>query len=87
MIEIIVSQAKFDELRRLVAIMHKHYDGMNECPVCDTPIIDAAIHRIKELKAALVCAQKPLQMIANIDDQNRAGWALVAIDKALHPRK
>lgn len=55
MITITISQSNFEELAKLVVVPHEHYDGMNECPICDTPITEAAIQKIKKLEAK--CAE------------------------------
>lgn len=51
MITITISQSNFEELAKLVVVPHEHYDGMNECYICDRPITEAAIEKIKELEA------------------------------------
>lgn len=46
------------ELRQLVIIEHEHPEGLNECYICDEPLVSCAINKIKQLQAELeqMCA-------------------------------
>lgn len=47
------TEQELNELRELVKIKHEHYDGQNECAICDGSLIRAAINEIKGLKAQI----------------------------------
>ena len=52
-IAIHVNKERWDELRALIDDIegpHEHYDGMNECNICDEPVIDAAIRLLHQLE-------------------------------------
>lgn len=49
-IDIQVKEEHWEELRELCEEPHLHYEGMNECPICDKPLIEAAIDKIKRLE-------------------------------------
>ena len=38
-----VSAEKLEKLKELLCIPHDHYDGQNECSICDQNIIEAAL--------------------------------------------
>jgi len=42
-INIDVDRVKWEKIRKLVAIEHEHSDGMNECSICDMPMVDSII--------------------------------------------
>ena len=47
-VQLDVSSADVEALRELLRIEHEHYDGMNECSICDEPLITAAIKELKK---------------------------------------
>ena len=55
-----VSGTALDRLRKLVAVEHEHYEGQNECSICDTPILDAASETIEHLTAEVASLREQL---------------------------
>lgn len=45
-----VTDKQWETLRTLLKIPHKHYDGMNECSICDEEILSAAVREIVRLR-------------------------------------
>ena len=45
--DVSVREDRWQRLRELSVREHEHYDGMNECPICDQSLVDAAIERIE----------------------------------------
>jgi hypothetical protein len=45
-----VSDAQWDRLRKLLATPHEHGEGMNECAICDTSLVDDAADEIERLR-------------------------------------
>ena len=53
-----VSSDDLDALRQLlIKIDHEHYEGMNECSICDEPLITAAIKELTTLKDILAACK------------------------------
>lgn len=46
-IQIDVREDRWERLRKLLEVDHEHCDGMNECAICDEPLIDVAIREIE----------------------------------------
>lgn len=51
--QIDVSKSEWEKLRKLLEVPHEHHDGMNECHICDEPIVTAAVNEITKLRGAL----------------------------------
>ena len=58
-----ISKSEWDRLRRLLEIPHRHYEGMNECAICDAPVISCAIGEILDLRKKLAKAQRKIKRI------------------------
>lgn len=52
-VDVSVPAATWERLRKLCEIPHEHGAGMNECAICDEPLIDAAIQKIEKAEALL----------------------------------
>jgi len=55
-----VNRAKWRHLADLLTPEHLHHEGMNECHICDKPVVDAAIERISDLERELAMALEKL---------------------------
>ncbi len=53
LINIPITQDQLKELRKLCHTPHAHPEGQNECPICEMPIIDAALKQLTENKWGL----------------------------------
>lgn len=51
LIKMLVNGDKWEELRELLKLEHEHTDGMNECSICDEPLVDAAIKELERLNS------------------------------------
>ena len=50
LIKITVNRKKWDRVRELCQKPHDHYEGMNECQICDEPLIDVIGRKLEKLK-------------------------------------
>lgn len=44
------TEEQIEKLRDLLKIDHEHYEGQNECEICDTPLIKALIDDLSDFK-------------------------------------
>lgn len=49
-VTITINGAHLDRLRDLLYVEHEHFDGMNECSICDQCLIEAACKEIEALR-------------------------------------
>ena len=47
------TEEQWDRLRKLCDTPHEHYDGMNECSICDKSLVVDAADKIAELRTKL----------------------------------
>lgn len=52
-----VGTNQWQRLRKLLVTPHEHYDGQNECPICDEPLVSASADEIEKLRAKLKTAE------------------------------
>lgn len=50
LIQVTVNADQWDALRKACEIPHDHYDGQNECSICDEPLVIAATNTIAALR-------------------------------------
>ena len=65
LLTITVNREKWRKLADAVTPAHHHHEGMNECNICDRPVVDSAILRIRELESNLVEVRSQRDMLAD----------------------
>ena len=68
--DISVKDETLTRLREAVKVEHEHYEGMNECHICDEPLMDAVADKIESQQSEV----KRLNGILNVIKDNMIGY-------------